>query len=245
MRFLIVFLLCWTIGAINGLATEVVNLAVGEWAPYTSERDEKGKLLEKVAIAAFKLQGVDVKLSYFPWKRSYIMASRGEADGTFPWTRTPEREGQFVFGSVPMMTEQSVYFHLKRTAFDWTTMEDLKKYKVGVTAGYKNEGVYKAMGINADPAPSEELNFKKIIAGRIDVYETSKLVGYATLKKALPPEQANLFTHHPRPSERNEYFILFTRTTPRGQVLADKFDAGLRKLKASGAYAKILADSEK
>lgn len=230
-----------TMGSTIGLASGVVNLAVGEWPPFTSERDDKARLLEKVVTAAFKLEGLDVKFSYFPWKRSYIRTSQGDFDGTFPWTRTPEREQLFTFGSVPLVTDHSVYFHLKSTRFDWTTLDDLKNYKVGVTAGYKNEGVYKNLGIVADAAPSEELNFRKLIAKRIDVYETSKMVGYATLNKTLPPEQVRLFTHHPRPSELNDYFIMFARTTPNGRVLADKFDAGLKKLKASGVYAKILA----
>jgi polar amino acid transport system substrate-binding protein len=236
-----VFLLCWAwIGCTSALASDVVNLAIGEWPPYTSEADAHSKLLEKVVVAAFKLEGLDVKFSYFPWKRSYLKTRDGSFDGTFPWSRTPERENHFLFNKLALVTDQSVYFHLKSTPFDWATMDDLKQYKVGVTSGYKNEAVYKTQQIVADAAPSEELNFKKLIAGRIDVYETSKIVGYSTIKKTLSPDQAARFTHHPKVAEENDYYILFSRAIPNGQTLADRFDSGLRKLKASGAYAKIL-----
>jgi polar amino acid transport system substrate-binding protein len=55
--------------------------------------------------------------------------------------------------------------------------------------------------------PSEEMNFKKIVAGRIDTYDTSKEVGYATIAKTLSPEEAKLITHHAKPVEQTEYFM--------------------------------------
>ena len=225
----------------HAFAKDVVRLAIGEWAPYTAEQDPKGKLLERVVTEAFKLEGVEVQYSYFPWRRSYLRVEDGSFDGTFPWTRTPERDRQFILNKVPILTEENVYFHLKSTAFDWQTLDDLKKYKVGVTLGYKNEQIYKDHAIASDVAPSEELNFKKIAMGRIDVYETSKIVGYTTIKTTLPPATAVLFTHHYKPASVEDYFILFSRKTPRGKELANTFDAGLKRLKASGAYDKIFA----
>lgn len=240
-RTLCLLLCCLLLGGSNALAQETVHLAIGEWPPYTSESDAKSKLLETVVIEAFKLENVNVKFTYLPWKRSYLKAEDGTFDGTFPWNKTPERDQLFVANRIPLVTDSSVYFHLKRTVFDWKTMEDLKHYRVGVTLGYKNETIYRRRGIVADVAPSEELNFRKILAGRIDVYETSRVVGYATIHKTLAPDQAKLFTHHPRPSEENDYFILFSRATPHAQTLADRFDSGMKKLKANGTYAQIFA----
>lgn len=55
------------------------------------------------------------------------------------------------------------------------------------------------------------VNFNKIAAGRIDVYETSRTVGYATIAKTLPPEVARQFTQHPKPAAVYGYFVLFYR----------------------------------
>jgi polar amino acid transport system substrate-binding protein len=241
MKKMSVLLLSAALACTGAFANEVINLAIGEWAPFTSEKDPNGKLLEKVVTEAFKLEGVDVKYSYYPWKRSYSNVQEGTSDGTFPWRSTADREKEFNIHSVPVMTDDSVYFMLKTSAFDWKTMDDLKKYKVGVTLGYTNEKTYKDKGIAAEVVPSEELNFKKIVAGRIDVYETSKEVGYATIAKSLTPDEAKLMTHHAKPVEESDYFILFSKKTPKGKAMADKFDAGLKKLKASGAYTKIFA----
>lgn len=238
------FLLSLMLAALCGLsanANEVLNLAVGEWAPFLSEKNPKAKRLETVVMEAFKLEGVNVKFSYFPWKRSYNRVKEGSSDGTFPWNKTPDREAFFVYSETPVLIEDSVYFHLKSLAFDWKTIEDLKKYKVGVTLGFINEKLYKEKGISADSVPSEEMNFKKIVAGRIDVYETSKVVGYETINKILTPDEARLLTHHPNPVGRTDYFMMISKKHPNAKGMADKFDSGLRKLKASGRYEEILA----
>ena len=110
-----------------------------------------------------------------------------------------------------------------------------------LAAGFINEKLYKEQGISADSVPSEEMNFKKIVAGRIDVYETSKVVGYETINKILTPDEARLLTHHPNPVGRTDYFMMISKKHPNAKGMADKFDSGLRKLKASGRYEEILA----
>ena len=51
--------------------------------------------------------------------------------------------------------------------------------------------------------------------------------------------QKNL-QHHQKPAVKNEFYILFSKKTSNGQKLADRFDAGLKKLKESGAYDIIM-----
>ena len=223
-------------------ANEVVKLAIGEWVPFTSEADPKSKLLEKVVSEAFKLEGMEVQYDYFPWKRSYLTVEKGEHDGTFPWNRTEERDRNFVLHKQSLVKDDSVYFHLKTTAFKWDVIEDLRQYRVGSTLGYRNEATYKEKGIPFESVATEELNFKKMLLGRVDVYGTSKIVGYATINKLFTPQEAKLFTHHPKPYSGGEYFILFSKVNEaRSKTLADKFDAGLKKLKASGGYDRIFA----
>lgn len=226
-------------------ATETVRLAVGEWAPYTSQTDLQGKLLEEVTARAFKLEGIAVQFTYYPWKRSYLLAASGEYDGTLPWNKSPERNQLFFFPNASLVKDENVFFHLKTTSFDWTRLDDLRNYRVGVTIGYQEEASYKAAGISAEAVSSEELNFRKMRIGRLDVYQTSKHVGYDTLAKLFGPVELGLFTHHPKVVYESEYYVLFSKKTKRGKFLADRFDSGLKKLKDSGEYDKILAKLKK
>lgn len=218
-----------------------LQLAIGDWPPYTSATDKDAKLLERVVSEAFKLEGVEVRFSYSPWARAYMYAKSGESAGTFPWNRTPERERDLYFNSIPIMHDKSVFFHLKSTRFDWKELDDLKHYRLGVTLGFQQAKFYADHGINADLASSEELNFRKLFAGRIEVYETSEIVGYRTLRRIFSEADARQFTHHPVPREENVYYIGFTRNE-QGKLWAARFDSGMRKLIESGAYAKLMAE---
>ena len=226
----------------NLLANRTIDMAIGDWAPYTSETDQKGKLLEKIVTEAFKLEGINVHYDYFPWARSYGYVISGKYAGTFPWNKTQEREKEFVIHKMPLIKDEGVFFHLKSKTFDWKTIDDIKKYKAGVTVGYKQETTYKENGIVADVAPTEIANFQKLLLGRIDIFETSKIVGYDTIKKQFTPDEAKLFTHHPKAIEENAYYILFSRKSKDGKDLADKFDSGLNKLMKSGAYKKFVSE---
>jgi polar amino acid transport system substrate-binding protein len=224
----------------NVFANETVRFAIGDWPPYTSATTERDKILEYVVTESFKFEGIDVEYEYFPWKRSYSLVESGEFDGTFPWAMTEEHRNNFYMNKVFLISDEGVFFHLKSFPFDWNTFEDLKKYSVGVTMGYKEEKIYKDNGIKAQAVPTEDLNFKKILAGRIDIYQTSKIVGYSIINKIFTTEESSRFTHHHKPAVKNEFYILFSKKSSNGQKLADRFDAGLKKLKESGMYDIIM-----
>lgn len=218
---------------------DVVEFAVGEWAPYISKKDPSSPL-EKIVSEAYALEGIQVKYSYFPWKRSYGYTKKGRYLGTFPWTYLRSREEDFNINPTPILKDPSVYFHLKDTDFEWATLTNLKKYRVGVTLGYKNQEIYKRLEIPAEVVPYEELNFKMILQGRIEVYGASKRVGYAMIKSMFSPEDAEQFTNHPEPYTTDIYHILFSKQAKDSEKYMRAFESGFSKLKASGRYNEIL-----
>ncbi|NLR75770.1 substrate-binding periplasmic protein [Leeia aquatica] len=223
-------------------AEEIVRMAIGDWPPYTSESNAQAKLVEKIVGEAFRLEGVKVVNEYFPWKRSYVYVQTGQYDATYPWNRTPEREAEFIINKIPLVKDEGVFFHLKTTPFDWRDWTDLKHYRLGVTLGYKQEIEYKEKGLQTEVSPTAEINFKRLLAGRIDAYQTSKVVGYGIIRELFSPEEQKRFTHHPKAVETNVYYVMFSRKTPNGEQMAAKLDRGLKKLKDSGAYVRIVAE---
>ncbi len=218
--------------------TETITLVTGEWAPYTSSKAGEGKVAETVVIEAFKQEGIDVKLEHYPWKRSYTMVVQGEAEGTFPWYSNEEHRAETIESKEVLIKAEEVFFYQKSHPFDWSTFEDLKKYSIGGTIGYSHVALLKSHGINVDAVATDELNFKKLEAGRIDLFPASKLVGL-TLVKSMFGDKASEITYHPKPLSEGEAFILFSKKTGNGQRLSDTFDKGLKKLKESGRYKQI------
>lgn len=232
-------LLCLLFIAGPAISGDVVKLAIGEWAPYTSDTDPKHKLLERVVTEAFKLEGIDVAYAYFPWLRSELLVEDCDFDGTFPWRKTKAHELKFYMNNVSLVKNESVLFHLKKNPIEWNVLDNLKKYKLGVTNGFGNEAFYKAHGIPATAVQTEELNFKRVLNEQIDAYGVPKTVGYHILERLFSPEDVKKFTTHPKSTEHTDYYAMFSKT-PSGKRFAEKLDAGLKKLKASGAYDKLM-----
>ena len=242
MKKIVLAIIFLTLTFSNVCANETIELAIGEWAPYTSEKDTNGKLAEALVTEAFKLENIDVVYKYFPWKRSFEGTKKGNYAGTFPWYGTDERKSDFYLVKEPVITAKTVFFHMKDVDFKWDTYEDLKKYKVGGTLGYSDTTLLQKNGINVDVAPNEKSNYKKLLAGRIDIVPSTMIVGYNIINNMFTPAKAALFTNHPKALINADMFMLISKKIPNGHELADKFGKGLKKLKESGRYDQITTD---
>lgn len=106
------------LSSISAYSLETIEFAIGDWPPYTSPTDPKSKIAEKIVTEAFKIEGINVKYVYYPWKRSYENSKSGIEIGTFPWNVTPERKKEFYINKETIITDEGVYFHLKSKEFD-------------------------------------------------------------------------------------------------------------------------------
>lgn len=219
---------------------ETLRLDIGEWLPYTSEKESRTHLAEVIVIEAFKTTGIEVEFRYYPWKRSYENVKKGKSAGTFPWYPNEERQNDFYIHKEPLLVANEVFFHLKSTDFSWENYEDLKPYKLGGTIGYAEVEIYKKHGLNGDIVPKEELNFRKLLGKRIDATPSNIFVGYNTIHRLFPPEKAALFTNHPKPFKTGNLYMLFSKKIPNMEKVVDQFDKGLKQLKVSGQYDTLI-----
>jgi len=219
---------------------EVITLAIGEWAPYTSSTEKNGKIAEHIVMEAFALEDIEVKYKYFPWKRARILVQRGDELGTFPWYKTPQRQKDFIFSKEAIMVSKTVFFHLKSLNLQWSKYEDLREYKIGATLGFYYTTYLNNQGLKVEEVPREEMNFKKMLLRRIDMVPSDFYVGYNIIYKLFTPQKAALFTNHPKAILHDRMYLLLSKEIPNAQKLANKFDKGLLKLKGSGRYDEII-----
>ena len=227
-------------------ANETISISTGEWAPYTSQNDPNGKVAETIVFEAFKLEGIDVKFTYDVWKVSFGMAQDAKTDGTIPWFKSPDREANFFYSKKAIIRTKTVFFHLKSSDFKWKKYEDLNKYKIGGTVGFKTAKFLDGKGIKVELSDTELENFQKLLAGTIDITSSSYLVGHSIIKKNFSADKADMFTSHAKkifPATGAYYLV--SKKHPRGQELLDKFDSGMLKLVKSGRYVQIIKESMK
>ncbi|WDP92032.1 MAG: transporter substrate-binding domain-containing protein [Desulfobacter sp.] len=236
---LIVLVVCLWMPFNTGTADTTITMAIGEWAPFTSQIDPDGKLAEVLVREIYTQEGIKVRYTYFPWKRSFKLTKIGDYAATFPWRKTEERKPDFYFPKEILYKEKEVFFHLKTLDFKWEDDEDLKNYTIGGVLGYAHVQHLKAKGLVLDVTSSDAQNFKKLLAGRIDLFSCSFVVGYNLINRLFPPSKAALFTNHPKPLLQEPMYLMISKKIPNGRELAEKFDLGIQKLKASGRYQQI------
>jgi polar amino acid transport system substrate-binding protein len=221
------------------MAGEKVRLTNGEWPPYLSKSLKHYGVASHVVESAFNNVGITVEYGFYPWKRAYTLAQRGDWDGSVVWTPTDERKKDF-YCSDPVASDVTVFFHLRSKPFDWKSFSDLKNLKIGATLSYdygkpfaENE---KSGAIKVDRAVKDETSFKKLLIKRIDIFVCNLDVGYSLIHKMYPIETASLFTNHPLPVKEAPLVLLLSNRLDKNKQLIDKFNKGLKQLKDSGKF---------
>ena len=238
---LVIFLL--VLFSLPAYATQTLIFSTGEWPPYTSEKDPQARVVQTIVTETFKLANIDVLYKYYPWKRSMRFAEELKVEGTLPWSKSAKREEIYYYSKQPIIITQTVFFHLKSLEVKWDTFEDLKKYRIGGNLAYRSTDVLQKNNIEVELVPSEEQNFKKIMAGRIDLTPSSLFVGYYIINKLFPRYKASMFTNTTKQLlPEDGVYLLVSKRHPRGKEIIDIYDRAFAELVNSGKYEKIIDD---
>ena len=226
MFALIMFVITVSVNG-NFWAQEKLLMDIGDWEPFTSSRDTESQILEQLVREIYALFGIKVEYRYYPWLRSLTNVENGECDGSFPLIKTPERDITTLSCKEPILIEDSVFFYLKKKRFDWSTMDDLKPYRIGGTIDYAYMEPFENVNLHIEYVAYEDLNFITLAERRIDIYPASREVGIYLIHMLFEEPEISQFTYHPKPLNSQKYYVLISRKNPRAQELADLFDEGL------------------
>ncbi|MDE1463969.1 substrate-binding periplasmic protein [Spartinivicinus poritis] len=222
-------------------AVERITIAVGEWPPYISDKMKYQGVVGRVIRDAFAIEGVQVQYRFYPWSRALEMTKKGAFHGSAPWYITEDRKQHFLYSNDFVCRITAVFFHLKSVDFDWKNYKELgRSYKIGATIGYLYSEEFQQMVknkvINVEWVATDELNFKKLLKHRIDIFPNDAIAGYAQLYKFFPEQEAALVTNHPRTLKDDPAYLMISKGFPNSTQLKERFDRGLSKLKRSGQF---------
>ncbi|MCG8617634.1 MAG: transporter substrate-binding domain-containing protein [Desulfobacterales bacterium] len=231
--YIVVFFV--TLSTVAATAGELrqVSLTTGPWMPFTGKDLPGYGHAATLVSAAFRSESYGVEFHFRPWMRAYAEAKAGRANGSILWRRTGERESHFWY-SEPVLSVDIVFFHLKSRPFDWETLEDLLTVRIGVVRGFKYEDRFdRALQeglITAQAVATQEMNFRKLLKGRIDVFPVVKDSGHATIATSFSQEEADRFTQHPKPLARHKLYLILTRHLPENERILADFNRGLARV---------------
>lgn len=227
-------------------ATDTISIATLEYAPFTGKGLKFNGFVNHVIAEAFKRRGYAVKFTYLPWKRAVTETKNGHYSALSYVYSSKDREKDFYL-SDSISDEKIVFFHLKSNPVkDWEVLYDLKNYKLGATRGYTYTHEFwqavKSQRLKVEVTESDEQNFKKLFAGRIDLFPTGLANGYSILRKEFPISKFRSVTYHPRPLSETAGHLAFPMSRQNSANLRQLFNAGLAELKQAGLYDKFVKD---
>ncbi len=230
------------------LQAETIRLTNGEWPPYLSEHYKHQGVVSRIVREAFEISEIDVEYGFFPWARAFKNAKLGnEWLGSVVWAITPERRDDFVFSDA-VFGDKTVFFHLAINDVRWTSLKDLSQYQIGATRSYaygeefhrlEKEGV-----LNVKWATHDVNNFRKLLAGRIDLFPVQEFVGIEILKTNFSESEFNKI-RYTQSFRETPYYLMLNKNAPESERYIRLFNQGLSALKASGKLQKYLSDNAK
>ena len=237
---LIFLIVLQTYAAAEGSRDKIV-LGTVHFPPYTIESrvkaDAKG-FDHDLMVEVFSRMNLDVEIRYMPWKRALQKANTGEITGVFSCSP----RDQFHM-SAPISTATDALF--VRDSFDVerhkiSSIQDLKQYPalaIGGVDGYQQLKLLDEQDLPYDKSMNDDDGFRKLFAGRIDVFLTIKEFGDYTLNSLQLSNFAKRI-----PLGQKEYHVCFSKAWPHSLSLKDRFNQILREVRNDGTFDAIHAN---
>ncbi|MFN2360587.1 MAG: substrate-binding periplasmic protein [Marinobacter sp.] len=217
-----------------------VRLTNGHWPPYMESKPPRYGVISHIVSLAFGKNDRPVTYGFFPWSRAILLAEKGLWDGSVAWTCRDELLKHFHF-SDPIVAHNYVLFHRKDKDFDWEDVKDLENYRIGLTQDYNYGAEFEeavADGtISTEATTSDKSNFRKLAAGRIDLFPMEPAVGIEMLRTLNLKDK---ITFHTTPLQSDYLYLVLSRRVPESERYLEEFNQGLRDLRESGRLKELM-----
>jgi polar amino acid transport system substrate-binding protein len=222
---------------------EEIKVVTEEWPPYNyTENGEITGVVTEIVKATLDKAGIKTTIQVYPWARAYMMAAEEKDILIYTIFRLPERESLFHWIKLDgISTEMYLFSPKSRPDIVITSLEDAKKYKIGVTRETSTHVFLLSKGfeegVNLFPVKSEVQNALKADPKfkRIDLTTGDRLSLAMWLKKSDLPsdywkQQAFLF--------KEDFYMAFGKKTSDETV--ERVRKAFEKVKAEGMVDAVI-----
>lgn len=223
-------------------AKEFIKLAVDIWLPYENigNKDVPGFSTEVVTNVLNEM-GVKWDLREYPWARALKEVFEGRRDALFTAFWTEERARYVYYPKEPLAKERWLFFVRRKDTehLSFVSYDEIKNRRIGVLRGASvSEEFWKFVKkySNYEAAKTDDLNFKKLVKGRIDYVVTSYSNGIELARQMGISDQI-AFLPSPIISEDDLYIIFSKKSVSPSFV--DAFSDALRSFKKSDQFRAI------
>ena len=185
--------------------------------------------------------GVKLNLKEYPWARGLKNVYEGISDALFTAFPSEERKKHCYYPDEPLAIEKWVLFirNEDKDSFQFRSYDDLIDKSIGVLRGASvSEEFWKFVKLhnNYQEVTVDELNFEKLMLGRIDCVVTSHSNGIVLVnKKGLKGKIVPLLT---RIIKEDNLYIIFSKKITAPDFVKE-FSHELKNFKRTNEYQRL------
>jgi polar amino acid transport system substrate-binding protein len=180
---------------------------------------------------ALQVSGIGAKLDARPWKRCIAELDDAKV-GVGGIYKNQDRIQKYDFSEAIFVEKMAVYFHASRP-IEFTGIASLAGKRVGVVRGWSYgdefDKAVKDGKISVEEVASDDQNFQKLAARRLDVVLAIEEAGAAMLKTNLSADVQK----SPRYLFENPTYLAFHKRADRKTTL-EKFNRAITQMKKTG-----------
>ncbi len=220
-------------------AQAAFRIGCNDMPPYSFSLDDGTitGLATELVEGVFKAMGIgDYEIKVFPWARSLRMLTAGTLHAVYTMQKNKDREILFYYPQEPLTYSKWVFFiqkdNIGKLKFD--SLDDLKGKQIGLVRDYKYTSAlweFVKKENNYQIVSAEELNFKKLAAGRVDYVISEYNIGKYLAEKMGISDKVVALENTPIESA-SPIYIVFSKKTVKKEFV-DKFSNELNRLKAA------------
>lgn len=220
----------------------IVPIATGEWKPYVNDSKSDPGIFIEIINEVFKKMDMKPAYEFYPWVRAEYTIQKGYAFAACPYIKTKERMDKFDF-SEPVVFSTGKFFYQKDrfpNGISFKSLQDLKPYYISGVKGYWYEHAFESAGLKIEYVNDDEIGFRKLAAGRIDLVPTDEIVGWQMIG-TLFPDQRNSFATIENKLNQDELCLMISKKYPDSGRILRLFNTKLLEFKSGPVYNQILA----
>jgi polar amino acid transport system substrate-binding protein len=214
--------------------------AVTEASSYTFLKDGKvsGPATQIVETTLQAAGLKDHSFALYPWARAYDMALQQPNVLIYLIARTPAREAQFKWAGEFMRIEYHLYKLRKQTEIVVHSLQDAKRYSIGVMRDDVRHQYLQAQGFSKLVLSAQnEDNFRKLIHGQVQLVPLPESDAQRLCEEAHV-DCATLEKVHTLDALAVGVYMAYSKATPDDLVARTR--TAFDKLKADGSVSRLM-----
>jgi polar amino acid transport system substrate-binding protein len=214
-----------------------LDVICDEWPPYQiRENNRVSGFSTKIIETVFERMGIAIgNINIYPWKRAITMLEKGNADALFSVNLTGSRTGFAFYPEETIILSPWIMWVREEDGFGFGSFDDLLGKKVGLVRGYSYTPElwnFVKKHCSYEEVSDDEMNFRKLNAGRVDIIPAELGNGLYIIKKLSLKKIVPLMKN---PVKTDGLYIIFNKNNVK-KSLVDRFSDELKKLKQESVY---------